>query len=89
MKKDPEQAVARRKRWSWSLLLGYGQLLSQGGVLDREMRGAMEAGDERADQRGEGANHARRLGQPGDTDKPNSSVIAVRSALWRATTRES
>ena len=70
MKKDPEKPVARRKRWARSLLLEYGELLSQRGVLGREMHSAMEAGDERAERREEGANHARRLGQPDDTGKP-------------------
>ena len=69
VKQDPVKAVARRKRWSRSLLLEYGELLSQRGVLDREMHPAMNAGDECAEQGEEGANHARRLGQPDDTGK--------------------
>ena len=69
MQQDPEMAVARRKRWTRSLLLEYGELLSQRGVLDREMHPAMEAGDERAKQREESASHARRLGQSDDTGK--------------------
>ena len=69
MKKDPEETVARRKRWARSLLLEYSELLSQRGVLDREMPPAMEAGGQRAEQREEGANHARRLGQSDDTGK--------------------
>ena len=89
MKKDPEETVARRKRWAGSLLLEYSELLSQRGVLDREMHAAMEARDECAEQREEGANHARRLRQLDNTDKANSSVTAVRSALWRATVQES
>ena len=87
MKKDPEETVVHRKRWTGSLLLEYGELLSQRGVLDREMHAAMEARDECAEQREEGANHARRLRILDNTDKANSSVIAVRSALWRATTK--
>ena len=69
MKQDPEEAIALRERRTRSLLLEYSQLTSQRGVLDHEMHRSVEGGDERAEQREEGANHARRLVRPDDSGK--------------------
>ena len=46
-KENPEETVARGKRWACSLLLEDGELLSQCGILDCEVQRAMEAREER------------------------------------------